>query len=93
MKFKQAKRVKFILEFIDQFLKEDEIAFLFEKLLYRWEASKVEVLKEIEKRNEDLLKGCAENERLVQKVNKDLTKTEAKLKRTIERIEELENAE
>ena len=39
------------------------------------------------------LKRCAENEELVQKVNKDLTNTEARLKRTEEWIEEMENAE
>ena len=93
MKFEKAKRVKFILEFLDQFLEDDEVAFLLEKLVYRWEASKLEVMKEIDQRNEDCLKRCAENEELVQKVNKDLTNTEARLKRTEEWIEEMENAE
>ena len=93
MKFKQAKRVKFILEFLDQFLKEDEIAFLFEKLLYRYEASQLEVLKEIQKRNKDLYKCCAENEEKARKVNEKLKDQEERLKRTEEWIEEMKNAE
>ena len=53
MKFEKAKRVKFILEFLDEFLQDDEVPFLLEKLVYRWEASKLEVMKEIDQRNED----------------------------------------
>ena len=93
MNFEKAKRVKFILEFLDEFLDLEEILFLFEKLLLRFAAHQHEAYEKIKAKNIEIRKGCKENEEQVRKNTEEIKDLEERLKTTREWIEEMENAE
>ena len=50
MKFIQAKRAQFILDFLDLFFKDREKVFLLEKLIERYEKRCGEILRDLEER-------------------------------------------
>lgn len=93
MIFLKAKRVKFILEFLDEFLEEDEKIFLFEKLLLRFAAHQSKAYEDIKAWNIEVQKGCKENEDQVNKNREEVEDQKERLKTTRRWIEEMENAE
>ena len=91
MKFIQVKRVKFILDFLDLFTKENERIFLLEKLIERYEKRCGEVMRELEER----IKSNREEIEETGVLTKDLKKRTKVLQKKIEiqekRVQEMED--
>ena len=84
MKFLIAKRVQFILDFLDLFTKPTEKQLLLEKLLLRYQSEQAEKLAEIMRRMEENDKNTKINERKV----KELSKRIKRLEKDISQFEE-----
>ena len=84
MKFLIAKRVQFILDFLDLFTKPNERQLLLEKLLLRYQSEQAEKLAEIMRRMEENDKNTKINERKV----KELSKRIKRLEKDISQFEE-----
>ena len=87
MKFLIAKRVQFILDFLDLFTKPTEKQLLLEKLLLRYQSEQAEHLAGIMRRMEENDKQTKINERRV----KELSKRIKRLEKDISQFEEEED--
>ena len=79
MKFLIAKRVQFILDFLDLFTKPTERQLLLEKLLLRYQSEQAEKLVEIMRRMDENDKQTKINERRVKELSKRIKRIEKDL--------------
>ena len=79
LKFLIAKRVQFILDFLDLFTKPTEKQLLLEKLLLRYQSEQAEKLVEIMRRMDENDKQTKINERRVKELSKRIKRIEKDL--------------
>ena len=93
MKFIQAKRVQFVLDFLDLFLKDREKVFLLEKLVERYEKRCGEVLRDLEERINANREAIEENAVLSKELKKKSLALKKKIQIQEQRLQEIiENA-
>ena len=78
---------------MDEFLDFEEILFLFEKLLLRYQKHEYENIKKMQADTEEVKKQLDQNKELAEKNQQDLLNQEERLRHTEKWIEEMENAE